>query len=138
MTDPAQRAFNAYAQVALETTVSGASPHGLITLLFDGVLKALRQASAHRVAGDLAGKGEALSRAIAIVSELRLSLAPEHGPEIAERLDALYDYAGWRLVAANLENDGKKIEEVEFILAELRSAWVAIEPKPATAAESAP
>lgn len=130
----------AYAQVDLETKVAAADPHGLIQMLFDGAIQALGQAEANLAAGDIAGKGKAVSRAIRIVEEgLKASLDPTQGGELARHLAELYDYMSQRMLMASIKNDAGGFAEVRKLLVELREAWSAIRPqvsavKPALAA----
>jgi flagellar protein FliS len=120
---------NAYAKVGVETGVAAASPHKLIVMLFDGAISALVTAQMHMKAGNTAEKGQAISKAISIVDNgLRASLDKKVGGEIALRLDSLYDYMSHQLLLANLRNDLTKLEEVQRLLADLRGAWLAIEP----------
>lgn len=120
---------NAYAKVGIETGVVAASPHKLIVMLFDGALAALATALQHMKAGNIPGKGQSLSKAIAIIdSGLRASLDHKAGGEIAVNLDALYEYMSNRLMLANLNNQAEIIEEVQRLLQDLRSAWEAIAP----------
>jgi len=134
-----QFGVNAYAKVGVETGVSAASPHQLIVMLFDGAMKALGAAIVNMKANNIAAKGEAISKAILIIdSGLRASLDKKAGGEIAEGLDALYEYMGQRLLLANLKNDVSILEEVQRLLGDLRSAWNAIESSPAVQPAPAP
>ena len=97
---------NAYKQVNLETSVSQASPHQLIVLLFDGALNAIRLADLHMQKGNIPDKGKAISKAINIIDNgLKSSLDLNQGGEIAKNLDQLYQYISQQLVLANLHND---------------------------------
>lgn len=123
---------NAYAKVGVETGVVAASPHKLIVMLFDGALLALSTALQHINTGNIAGKGQSISKAIAIIdSGLRTSLNKEAGGEIAESLDGLYEYMSNRLLLANLNNSAEQIEEVQRLLKDLKAAWEAIDPSAA-------
>jgi len=120
----------AYAMVGLETSISSASPHKLISMLYDGALTALSKALAQMKAGDIAAKGKSISQAIAIIDTgLRASLDKKGGAGIAESLDALYEYMSNRLLAANLENRLEYIEEVRTLLNDLKGAWEQIDPQ---------
>jgi flagellar protein FliS len=120
---------NAYAKVGIETGVVAASPHKLIVMLFDGALAALATALHHMKEGNIPGKGQAISKAIAIIdSGLRASLDHNVGGEIARNLDALYEYMSNRLMMANLQNSPEMIEEVQRLMHDLKSAWEAINP----------
>ena len=118
---------NAYAKVGVETGVLAASPHKLIVMLFEGAMVALGTASRQMAAGDIAGKGKSISKAIAIIEDgLRASLDRKAGGEIAANLDALYEYMTSRLVMANRDNQPELLDEVARLLAELKGAWDAI------------
>jgi len=138
----ARNGASAYAKVGIETGVAAASPHKLIVMLLDGALLSIATAAQKMKAGDIAGKGAAISRAISIIdSGLRASLNKEAGGEIALSLDALYEYMGRRLLAANLENRPEFLDEVHRLLADLKSAWDAIgdgAQPPAAAVPAAP
>lgn len=119
-----QQAARAYADVGLTSKAMSASPHQLIVMLFDGALAALRKAGFALAAGDVAARGNALSKAIDIIERgLRDALDLERGGELAERLDSLYDYMVRRLIHANLRGDGEAIAEVERLLDDIASAW---------------
>jgi flagellar protein FliS len=120
---------SAYAKVGIETGVAEASPHKLIVMLFDGALLALASAMHHMNASNTEAKGMAISKAIMIIDGgLRASLDQDAGGEIAQSLDALYEYMGNRLLNANLENRPEMIKEVQHLLQDLRGTWEAIDP----------
>lgn len=134
-----QRGVNAYAKVGLETGVSAASPHKLIVMLYDGALVSILNAVAGMKSGNVAVKGAAISKAINIVDNgLRAALDKKVGGEIAQNLDALYEYISARLFKANLENDPAILDEAHALLSDLRDAWNAIDPQaPAAPAPTA-
>lgn len=114
----------AYQQIDLESNVRGADPHYLIVLLFDGAESALNQAQIKLSENDIAGKSSLLKQATAIILEgLAASLNLNEGGELAQNLNALYQYMGARLVHANIHNDAAAIREVQKLLGELSSAW---------------
>jgi flagellar protein FliS len=122
-------ATRAYAQVGVHTAVETASPHKLISMLYEGLLKHLRIARAHMANGEVGPKASALSKAMSILDQgLRMSLDPEAGGEIATKLHALYDYCERRLLHANLHNDLAALDEVMQLIEPLRSAWLQINP----------
>lgn len=115
---------NAYKQVNLETSVSQASPHQLIVLLFDGALNAIRLAELHMQKGNIPDKGKAISKAINIIDNgLKSCLDLNQGGEIAENLDQLYQYISQQLVLANLHNDSKKLQTCFDLLDNIAQAW---------------
>lgn len=124
----------AYAKVGVETGVVSANPHRLVLMLFEGARVAVAAARLHMQRNEIAAKGEAISKAITIIDHgLKASLDVAAGGELAQRLHALYEYMARRLLAANLDNDPKGLDEVGHLLAELNDAWEAIgksEPTP--------
>jgi len=122
-----RQGINAYARVGLETGVIAASPHRLILMLFEGARVALSSTLVHMRSGETVAKGESLSKAISIISSgLQASLDVNAGGELAQQLNALYDYMSRRLLLANLHNKPEYVEEVARLLAELSEAWETI------------
>ena len=118
-------AARAYANIGMETGVIAASPHQLITMLFDGAMAAILKAKNHLQDNQPAEKGEAISKAIMIIdSGLRGGLNLDKGGNLAETLDALYSFMVQRLMEANLRNDPALLKEVYGLLNDLKSAWV--------------
>lgn len=122
---------NQYRQTSVSSAVLDATPHQLIALMLAGARERARLAIAHLSRGDLPRKAQAITEASTIIGGLNGALNLEAGGEIADGLQALYDYAQRRLLAANLENDPAPLQEVDELLGEIESAWRAISPDPA-------
>jgi flagellar protein FliS len=121
------RQASAYQQVGTATGVESASPHGLITMLFDGLLGAIAEARGAMRARNVPAKGKAIGRAVRIVDEgLRSALNLEEGGALAADLHALYGYLALRLTHANLRNDEAALEECTRLVETLRGAWSGI------------
>lgn len=119
-----KNAAHAYANVGLETGVAAASPHQLIIMLYEGAELAVRMAIKHMNEGDIAKKSAAISKASSILLDgLRATLDTQQGGEIAQQLDALYDYMNTRLMLAHINNQTAPLEEVQGLLRELHGAW---------------
>ena len=119
-------ALKQYQSVGVTSCVNDADPHTLVRMLLDGALERLSIARGAIARGDAAAKGEAISRIVAIVDTLRVSLDLTGGDEIARNLQGLYEYMIDQLVAANREDREALLVEVGSLLRELREAWVAI------------
>ncbi len=125
----ATTAINAYKKVGVESSVNGADPHMLISMLFQGALLAIANAKNEILRKEIAAKGKSISKAIAIIGEgLHASLDKRAGGELAQNLSSLYDYMVMRLVDANLKNDITVLDEVARLLTELTEAWDSIRP----------
>ena len=102
----------AYRRVGVETGVDAATPHQLVTMLFDGFGDAIAQARAARIVDE----------------GLKASLDVRAGGKLGEDLLALYGYVAMRLTQANLNNDAAALDECQTLLEPVRSAWAAIGP----------
>ena len=117
---------NAYHSVAAWGSVADEEPQKLIVKLYDGALERIAVARGCIAQGLIAEKCELLTRAIAIVGELRGSLDLVRGGDIAAHMDDLYDYVTRRLLVANATNRVEVLDEVSSLLRELRAAWTAV------------
>ncbi len=119
-----------YARVGVETGVSGASPHQLVSMLFAGFVDAMAQAKGALQGGQVEAKGIAIGRAARIVDEgLKASLDLSGGGALAADLAELYAYVTLRLTHANLHNDACALDECLALIQPLREAWAAIAPQ---------
>jgi flagellar protein FliS len=123
---------NAYSSVGVESLVPFASPHRLVTMLFDGARAAIALAKGHMQRKEIAAKCAAISKATDIIDGgLKASLDLNVGGELAQNLYDLYEYMTLRLVHANQNNDAKALDEVATLLEQLGGAWKAIGDKAA-------
>lgn len=117
----------AYRQIGVETGVSGATPHQLIAMLFDGYMDAITRARGALRQGDTEAKGRAIGHAARIIEEgLRGALDLQGGGKIAADLRDLYGYITVRLTRANLHNDDAALAECQRLIEPVRQAWAAI------------
>ncbi|WP_246058646.1 flagellar export chaperone FliS [Luteibacter pinisoli] len=120
------RGAGAYQQIRTGGGIESADAHGLITLLMDGALERIRLAVACIATGNVASRGEAISKAIEIIGGLQAALNHDVQTTLVERLDALYDYMSRRLLFANMHADTLALDEVATLLGQVRDSWVAI------------
>lgn len=137
MTYSAGSAMRAYNSVNTQSRVADASPHQLISLLLDGALEKIALAKGHILRHEIPQKVTSISRAIAIVDGLRLSLDHTIKNELIDNLDELYSYMARRLLQANMKSDQEALDEVGYLLKEIREAWNAIDGAAADSVQSA-
>lgn len=116
-------AIASYRAIGAHGDVEAADPHRLIELMMDGALDRIAAAVGSMARGEVASKGESVSRAIMLVEALRASLDSTRSEPIVANLDALYEYMARRLLESNLRNDRAGFEEVSGLLREIRDAW---------------
>lgn len=126
----------AYAAVGLGTDALSASPHTLVSMLFEGASVAVASARMHQQTGQAVQKSQCIAKAVAILTDgLMASLDREAGGELADKLYAMYEYMAMRLSEANLGGGNAPLEEVGHLLAELHGAWKSIGRADKTASE---
>ena len=129
---PTRNASSAYAgayrTVGVETGVAAATPHQLVTMLFDGFNTAIAEAKSALAQGRVEAKCKALVRALRIVDEGLKAPIDAAGGALTENLASLYGHISLRLTQANLHNDVAALDECVKLLEPVRSAWLAIDP----------
>lgn len=126
----ASQGTKAYAQVDLQSRLAAATPHQLISMLFDGAHSAILRAQIYFENGNIAKRGEMISKAINIIDNgLRAVLDHEKGLEIAADLEQLYDYMSRTLLKANMCHDPELLPHVDELLMNLSGAWKQIDPQ---------
>jgi flagellar protein FliS len=113
---------NPYAS-SLETRILAATPLELVRFLYEGALEAVQSARAHLAQGRIPERGQAVTKAVAILTELSLSLDVKLGGELATRLAGLYDYMQRILLDANFHQADGGLRETESLLQTLLEAW---------------
>lgn len=119
---------NQYRQTSVSSAVLDADPHRLISLMLAGARERARLAIACMERGDIARKSQAIADTGMIIGSLDGALDMKAGGEIASGLQALYDYAQRRLLDANVANDPEPLREIDDLLGDIESAWLAIAP----------
>lgn len=105
----------------LEQQVMNARPEELTMMLYDGIVKFIRQAMLFNDQKNIAKSNEANLRAQAILQELRSTLNMDI--EISINLESLYIYMMDRLVDGNIKRNNEILEEVLELAIDLRDTW---------------
>ena len=111
------------ATMSQASQVTQADPAQLIVLLYNGALSHIAQGQQFHKEGNLVQAGLAISKAQAIVGELRQVLDLDSGGDIAKNLDRLYAYMHELMVKAMLASRVEPLNEAAKLLTKLREAW---------------
>ena len=115
-----------YQSVDLSSRVESASPHGLVAILFDELIKALDAMAAATRRRDFSQRGMKQSRALSILHGLESSLDLDGGGEIAQSLATIYAQARQLIIVAARDNDADQVVRAREMLNQIASAWEAI------------
>lgn len=115
-----------YQSIDLASRIEGASPHRLVAILFDELLKALDAMAAAARRGDYVQRGLRQSRALSILHGLEGSLDFEKGGDIAADLSTIYREARRLAINGGRENDPEMVMRARTMLYEIASAWESI------------
>ncbi|TZG28943.1 flagellar export chaperone FliS [Sphingomonas montanisoli] len=112
-----------YQAVDVDSRIESASPHKLIAILFDELIKAIEIMQAAQSIGNRAKMIDKQQRAANILLALETSLDFRGGGDLAITLAQVYR-EGRRLVQqGGREDRPEMVEEARSMLAEIASAW---------------
>jgi flagellar protein FliS len=115
---------SAYSQVLIATSVDGATPHRLVSLLYRSIAGEIAAARGAITRADIAEKGRAIAHAVRMIEEgLRAPLDIQAGGALALDLRGLYQYLVHRLTLANLKSDDAVLAECASLVEVLRDGW---------------
>lgn len=124
----------------LENAVRGASPLGLVVMLYEQLVEDMRRAMSALDANQIDQRTNAVNHAILILGQLQGRLNYEAGGEVARKLDNFYNVIREKLFQAHVKQSKPMLSELMSALLEVRGAWQDAEraqrspgPGPATA-----
>jgi len=115
------------AQEYRQRAVEGASPVGLVVLLYGGAITALMRAMAAVDAGNIEKRVLELNKVLAILAELQGTLDFEKGGAVAEHLEKFYTVVRSNVLEASIKNSKPLLEELVKHFSALKEAWAQVE-----------
>ncbi len=95
----------------------------LVVRAYDKIVELLEDAAASIEKNDIESKGQAISRAIEIISELMAALDFEKGKQISVGLQNIYIFSLNQLMESNTKNDPQILRKLAEIYRDLNTAW---------------
>jgi flagellar protein FliS len=118
-----QRKLKNYKDNHIETAVSEATPHRLIEMLFENLLKNLGLTKRFIDKKQHEKKSRFSGKCISILSALREGLDFDSSQEVSSNLDALYAYCSRLVFEASSKNDNSLIDEVISLIQPISDSW---------------
>ncbi len=112
-----------YRQVDLASRTGGASPHQLITVLYEDALRELRLGAIAIEARDHPAKSARLTKAVALLFALEAGLDFDKGGSVAETLSKFYRGCRDAVMRASIENDAALVRDVVANVGEIAASW---------------
>ncbi len=115
-----------YQSVDIASRIEGATPHQLVQIMYEELLKALDAMAFATARGDYVQRGQQQSKALAVLTGLETSLDFDKGGQIAVDLVAIYREARRLVVAGGRESDARLVTQAREMIQEIATAWDAI------------
>lgn len=115
-----------YQTVDVESRVEGASPHRLIGIMFDELMKAMEIMAAAQRAGISAKAIDKQARASNILLALETSLDYRNGGDVALNLAKVYREARRLVQLGGRNNQPELVDKARTYLVDIVEAWEAI------------
>jgi flagellar secretion chaperone FliS len=111
------------ARMYQESAVRGASPIGLIVILYDEIVRSIRKAIRAFEAGDIEARGKALTHAVEVIGYLQSILNFEKGGDVARNLSDFYNLMRGRLLEIHIKPSHEGLETMAGEFAKLAAVW---------------
>ncbi|WEJ63373.1 flagellar export chaperone FliS [Thiomicrorhabdus lithotrophica] len=112
-----------YASNYVETSVSEATPHKLVQMLYEGVIRHLKVSKVFMEQKNYEKKAFHLNKSLSIINGLKTGVDIENAGDVAANIYELYDYCYRTVFSASRDNDLSKIDEILTIFSDLDESW---------------
>ncbi|AAV89276.1 flagellar biosynthesis protein FliS [Zymomonas mobilis subsp. mobilis ZM4 = ATCC 31821] len=123
---PFSRAAARYRDVDIDSKVMNATPHGLITLLYEELIREFNVYKSALEQGDREKRYQAQAKIFRLIGNLESSLDFEKGGEVARSLFRSYAYIRHNFGQTIKTLDPVPLKDAQKAVADLLSAWTEI------------
>lgn len=106
-----------------ESSVRGASPVGLIVILYDEIMRSLRKANRAIQERNIEERTREVNHALEVIGYLQITLNFEAGGEVAKKLSHFYNLSRTKILEANVREDSPILEQLVSDFSQVASAW---------------
>lgn len=106
-----------------EAEVLTTDPVGLVVLLYDMLLKDLREAVAAIAAANIDRRTAAIRHCLLVLQELQGTLDMEKGGVVATNLENFYNFTRAKLLEGQIKASSEIFEQQTTFVASIRDAW---------------
>jgi flagellar protein FliS len=110
-------------------------PVGLVVLLYDTLLKDIREAVLALAAQDFEGRAAAVRHSMLVLQQLQGTLDMERGGVVAENLERFYNFTRAKLLEAQIKMSAEMFEQQIIFVASIREAWTEVQKQELAAAK---
>lgn len=111
------------ARMYRESAVRGASPLGLIVILYDEIVRSIRKAMRAFESGDIESRGKALTHAVEVIGYLQSILDFDKGGQVACDLSQFYNLMRIKLLETHIKPTREGLELLANEFAKVAAAW---------------
>ena len=115
-----------YRSVDVTSRVEGASPHRLVSILYEELILAMATMRQAVRRGDAARRNDAGTRALTLLRSLDGSLDHDKGGDVSRALASVYGETGRLLALGRSADDADAIGRAQAMVGEIAEAWNAI------------
>lgn len=101
-------------------------PLGLVVLLYDTLLKDIRDAVSALAAQDVERRAAAVRHSMLVLQQLQGTLDMERGAVVAENLERFYNFTRAKLLEAQIKMSAEMFEQQIIFVASIREAWTEV------------
>jgi len=112
----------------LRAAAAGASPVGLVILLYERLITDLTRAVAAMEKGDMETRVAQINHAFLILGQLEGSLDSRQAPEAARTQALFYSVARAKILEAHIKSNRQMLEEQIVLFNDVRAAWEQVDP----------